>query len=236
MTRRRLHAFVEALTGNRRTGARRASPGDIDAMRMAIELRASNVEDATVRPEFVGDLHQRLARQLRGVDGAGGVDEGQVPEPNPRFSRRVLLEVAGVAAAAGAAVAVDRTAFGPAAAPTHPAAASKLVPDSGTWHTVAARAALQDGVPARFESGGTVGFVTDDGGVLRAVSGVCTHQGCLLQANDGAGRLDCPCHRAAFSPAGQVLFAELADTPPPLPQLTTRVRDGVVQVLVPRSA
>jgi cytochrome b6-f complex iron-sulfur subunit len=65
------------------------------------------------------------------------------------------------------------------------------------------------------------------------VSGVCTHQGCVLRANQGSARLDCPCHRAAFSLDETVLFHEFADPLKPLPTLMIR-RDGSdVQILLP---
>ena len=189
-------------------------------------LRAASADDATVRPEFVDDLHRRLAQELGDRPAAGTI---------VRIPRRAVLEAAGAVAAAGVALAVDRTVFAPPATPGPPEAASTLVPDRGVWHPVVARAALQSGEPFRFQTASTVAFVTDAGSGPRAVSGVCTHLGCLLQANRDAARLDCPCHRAAFGFDGRVLFAELPVPPASLPQLATRVRNGTVEVLVPRS-
>lgn len=222
MTRRRITGFVEALVHNRRPRAFRASPEDAGAMRAAIELRGARAEEATPSPDFVSDLRDRLDRELEGAP---------TPLPTPRVTRRRLLEGAGIAAAAaGVAVAIDRTAFAPAGPST---AQQHLSPNGGTWQTVALTSAVAEGVVTRFDTPAAVGFVANDRGALRAVSGVCTHQGCLLQANQSARRLDCPCHRTAFSLSGELLFAELPTPPAPLPQLQVREQNGQVQVLLP---
>ena len=64
---------------------------------------------------------------------------------------------------------------------------------------------------------------------------MCTHQGCLLKHNEADGRLDCPCHRAAFSLTGEVLFHEFAGTLAPLPKVEVRDQDGNVEVFVPKT-
>jgi hypothetical protein len=64
MKKRRLSAFAEALLRNRRPKKFKANADDADAMRAAIELRASQAEDARPRPEFVADLHRQLDRSL----------------------------------------------------------------------------------------------------------------------------------------------------------------------------
>jgi cytochrome b6-f complex iron-sulfur subunit len=227
MTRRRFTAFVEALIQNRRPRGFRASQEDAEAMRVAIDLRATRAEEAAPSAQFVSDLHDRLTHEL---------DDRPAETPVPLVSRRRLLEGAGVAAAAaGVAVAIDRTAFGPSGQPARQSAQGQLAPNGGTWHTVAPSTALAEGVLTRFDTPAAIGFVTNDGGTLRAVSGVCTHQGCLLQANQGAGRLDCPCHDAAFSASGALLFSQLPTRPGPLPRLQVRQQNGLVQVLLPPS-
>jgi nitrite reductase/ring-hydroxylating ferredoxin subunit len=225
MTRRRFSAFVEALIQNRRPRAHRASPEDAEAMRAAIDLRATQADEAAPSAQFVSDLHDRLSHEL---------DDHPAETPVPLVSRRRVLEGAGVAAAAaGVAVAIDRTAFGPSGQPARQSAQQQLAPNGGTWHTVAPTTALAEGVLTRFDTPAAVGFVTNDGGTLQAVSGVCTHQGCLLQPNQGARRLDCPCHNAAFSTSGELLFAQLPTRPGPLPRLQVRQQNGLVQVLLP---
>jgi nitrite reductase/ring-hydroxylating ferredoxin subunit len=185
-------------------------------------VRASQNEETAPHPDFVNDLRHRLAQEL---------EDGPTPAPTPRVSRRQLLGGAGIAAAAaGVAVAIDRTAFAPS---SQSPAQQKLSPNGGTWHTVALTSSLAEGVVTRFDTSAAVGFVANDRGTLRAVSGVCTHQGCLLQANQPARRLDCPCHQTAFSFSGDLLFAQLPTPPGPLPQLQVREQNGQVQVLLP---
>jgi cytochrome b6-f complex iron-sulfur subunit len=234
MTRRRVSAYVAALLGNRRPQAFGADADDREVIRTAIELRAGRVEDGTPSPQFVHQLHEKLSRQLEEdplVEVQGISDQ---PVEMPRISRRRwLLEGAVAASAAGVAVVVDRTVF--ATSPREgPSAQGRLTPDEGTWHTVAERADLTTGAVSRFSTAGAVGFVATENGALAAVSGVCSHQGCLLRFNEAARRLDCPCHRAAFSLTGKLLFSQLATPPPPLPRLEVRDNDGHVQVNVPR--
>jgi Rieske Fe-S protein len=148
------------------------------------------------------------------------------------WQRRWLLEGAIAASAAAVAVTVDRTAF-PSSGGQPRSAQRELTPDNGTWHTVAERGALVGETVTRFNTQGAVGFVASEDGVLEAVSGVCSHQGCLLEFNEAARRLDCPCHRAAFSLTGKVLYSQLPTPPPPLPRLALRERGGHVQVYLP---
>lgn len=229
MRRGRLAAFVDALVHDRRPQSFRAEPEDVEAMRAAIELRTPHAETATPSPEFVRDLHDQLRRDL---------NERPLRYREPRHirvSRRSLLEGAAVAAAAGLGVAVDRAAISPEHHNGTPVSQQPLVPDSGDWQPVGPRAALAGGAVTRFDGSGAVGFVSEQQGTLLAVSGVCTHQGCLLQLNQPERRLDCPCHRAAFALSGDLLFSQLADRPGPLPRLKVRDLAGQVEVYVPRS-
>jgi cytochrome b6-f complex iron-sulfur subunit len=244
MTRRRFTAFVEALVQDRRPRSFRPDPGDVEAMRAAIELRASQGDAAAPSPQFVNDLHDRLRRDLQQQQPSEHQpSENHGSEPGPsehplferaRVSRRWLLEGAGVAAAAGVAVAIDRTAFAPSHQTGLPSAQQQLVPDAGTWQPVGPRASVAQGAVTRFDTAGAVGFVTEERGTLLAVSGICSHQGCLLQLNQPAQRLDCPCHRAAFSLSGRVLFSQLPTPPGPLPRLEVRDHNGQVEVYLPR--
>jgi nitrite reductase/ring-hydroxylating ferredoxin subunit len=74
--------------------------------------------------------------------------------------------------------------------------------------------------------------VVNDGGTIKAVSAVCTHQGCLLLLDAAAHRLRCPCHPTVFSVTGQLISYSLATPPANLPALHARVRDGQIEVLV----
>jgi len=226
MKKRRLSAFVENLLRNRRPKKFNADSDDADAMRAAIELRASQAEEASPRPEFVADLHRQLDRSLSAETAAG--DQLSIR----RVSRRRLLEGVGIAAAATAGVILDREVLdtgGPSASNTQ----QPLVPDHGTWQPVAGTSELGNGQVAPFQTGSTVGFVVNNAGTVQAVSGVCTHQGCLLRQNPTAARLECPCHRAYFSLDGKVISHELSQPPPPLPRLSVRERDGQVEVYTP---
>ncbi|MGH9208608.1 MAG: hypothetical protein ACRD1G_18995, partial [Acidimicrobiales bacterium] len=176
MTKRRFAGFVEALVNNRRPRAFRPTPEDAEAMRVAIELRAVEAEGSAPDPRFVRELHGRLAQDLDAQPMEAQPAEAQ------RVSRRWLLEGAGAAVAAGVvagvAVAIDRTAFSPSGQPSsqpqEQPGQQELSPKAATWHTVTSSAALGEGVPTRFATPDTVGFITNDGGTLRAVSGVCT--------------------------------------------------------------
>jgi nitrite reductase/ring-hydroxylating ferredoxin subunit len=226
MTRRRVSEFVDALLANRRPAPFAADADDAQAMRAAIELRAGQPGASLPRPEFVAELHRQLSADL--VDPAA---EPAATAPT-HVSRRGLL--AGAAAAAAAAVAgafIDHELVG-SPGPT-PAAGRDLVPDQATWRPVAASSDVANGQVVRFMTKQAVGFVSTTGDQLRAVSGACTHQGCLLALNQVAGKLDCPCHRASFALSGDVLNHELPIALAPLPRLQVRDRNGHVEVLLP---
>jgi nitrite reductase/ring-hydroxylating ferredoxin subunit len=227
MNTRRLNAFVDALLRNRRPKKFKPDADDADAMRAAIELRAAQPDEARPRPEFVSDLRRQLDRDLSDDTAPGDQLAGR------RVSRRRILEGVGIAAAAvTAGVILDREVLDTGHTTT-PNAERQLVPDKGTWQPVAATADITNGQVAPFKTGSTVGFVVNDAGTVRAVSGVCTHQGCLLRPNPTAARLECPCHRAAFSLDGEIVTHELSQAPPPLPHLSVRERDGQVEVYTP---
>ena len=146
--------------------------------------------------------------------------------------RRRFVQAAGVAAA-GIAVgaAVDHVLVGPespAAAPS-----SDLDPNTGVWQPIIAGADLPEGGVHAFDVGTVVGFVERTGGRLRAVSGVCTHQGCRLSLEPAARELACPCHRTVFALAGTVVRSRLDRAQAVLPRLPVREHEGTVQVYAP---
>jgi glycine/D-amino acid oxidase-like deaminating enzyme/nitrite reductase/ring-hydroxylating ferredoxin subunit len=53
--------------------------------------------------------------------------------------------------------------------------------------------------------GRSAGLYKDEEGVLRAVSAVCTHMGCILGWNPVDRTWDCPCHGSRFAADGRVL-------------------------------
>jgi nitrite reductase/ring-hydroxylating ferredoxin subunit len=108
-----------------------------------------------------------------------------------------------------------------------------ITPDTGVWRPVVASAELPEGGVRAFDVGTLVGFVERTGGRLRAVSGVCTHQGCRLALEPAARELACPCHRTVFALTGTVVRSQLRTAPAVLPRLPVREIDGSVQVYAP---
>nr|WP_239028865.1 Rieske (2Fe-2S) protein [Pseudonocardia acidicola] len=194
-------------------------------------LRAARPGAAAPREEFVGDLHRRLAAMP-----ASGETDRPLPRPRPAVdsTRRRLVQATSIAAAAAAAGAVvDHTVTGRGPAPSAAGGDQTLTPNTGRWRTVSASADLAEGGVQGFDLGTVIGFVSRTGGRLRAVSGVCTHQGCRLALEAAARQLDCPCHSTAFAIDGQLVRHQLPMAPPPLPQLEVRELNGEVQVYAP---
>lgn len=212
----RIAAFVDDLIHNRRPRRFKASPEEMSALQAAAELAA--LRPGADLPER--ELIDRLRRQL---------ESRMEPKLQPRsFTRRTLLQTAGLAAAAGVAGAVvDRTIV---SQPTGQQAT--LTPDNGTWRPVAALEDVPAGQALRFSSGPVEGVVINDGGTIKAVSAVCTHQGCLLRLDAAAHRLHCPCHPTVFDLTGKLVSYHLPTPPANLPALQARVRAGQIEVLV----
>jgi len=227
MNARRVTAFVESLRRNRRPKPFTPDADDVEVMRAAIELNNADPDAARPRADFVSDLHRRLAGQLGETDAPADLDAA-------RLSRRRVIGGIGAATATAAAAAVaggvvDRALLNSGTEPSVPTA-QELVPDEGSWQPVLNAANLGDGQVARFSTVSTVGFVVNDNGNLSAISGVCTHQGCLLRHNEADGRLDCPCHRASFSMQGKVLHQQFSKPLPSLPHIQVRERNGQIEI------
>jgi cytochrome b6-f complex iron-sulfur subunit len=226
MNARGLRRYVDDLLRGRRP--KPFAPDDFEAaqIRTAIELRAAGATgDDEPRPEFLTDLHRRLAEQMSGTPA----------ESAPRQSstrRQVIVGTSAAAAAAAAAVAVDRAVLA-ATAPAADVAVGELTPNNGVWRQVAASSDVPDGYMHPFDLGSVSGFVRRVNGKAEAVSGVCTHQGCRLWFDAPEDRLRCPCHSTSFSPTGQVLTHQLPIAPKPLPTLMVREVDGAIEVFAP---
>ena len=237
MRARRLSSFIEALLHDRKPRPFKADPEDAQAIRAAVELRATEPAAAEPTDAFVRGLQDRLRDRLgapSALPAEGAEVERTVQERGSRsrtLSRRRLLEGAGIAASAVVIGGIAEHLI--EGRPVQEGSQQPMVPDGGQWVTVASADGVDASPITPFLKDDVPGFVVNEGGTLRALSGVCTHQGCVLRANQASGRLDCPCHRAAFSLDGTVLFHEFADPLKPLPTLMVR-RDGSdVQVLLP---
>jgi len=195
----------------------RPSPDDVsdrdeaDMARLAAELSAAaDPAGGTPDPAFV----DQLRRRMRAADE--GIAAVQVPPPvrpglggiaRVRVSRRQLLS-GGLAGAAGiAAGALGATLLRPAEENGGGLIwddGTDLVGEDGEWVQVATLAELPQGSAVRFSTRAFDGFVVNDGGVIRALSSVCTHLGCTLYFREGWRDLRCPCHGASFDLAGQL--------------------------------
>jgi cytochrome b6-f complex iron-sulfur subunit len=225
--------LVEAILAGKPIPAAELSSADAEVLRAAIELRAARPGAGAPSEEFLTRLRGDIA--ARTADPAVVAADAVVDLAERRFSRRSLLAGAAAVAGAGAVGAVVENALSAGSSPPVQAGgpARSVVPNSGAWVQVASTADLAAGSSQRFATANAVGFVTAHEGRLVAVSGVCTHVGCLLRANAPAARLDCPCHRTSFAPDGTVLFSQLATHPAPLPTYEVRERSGAVEVYVP---
>ncbi|GAB3881526.1 Rieske (2Fe-2S) protein [Kibdelosporangium lantanae] len=203
--------FIEDMLARRFTG----TDEDEADLRTAIQLNAARPGADEPRAEFVDALHKRLAAQQEG---------------KPARSRRRFVQTTSVAAAAALGVTVDRVISSDKDEP-----ADQLVPDNGQWQAVAASAELPEGSVRAFDLDGVAGFVRRSDGVVRAVSGICTHLGCKLALDAAERRLNCPCHRTTFSVEGAVVVHQLPKAPAALPRLDVRENNGAVEVYVPKS-
>jgi len=196
MTCRALRRYLDDLLGGRRPRGFRATEDDAAELRAALTLRAARPGDDAPDEEFVAALHRRLAAEL--------TDPQPTAEAPRGIGRRGLVAGGMAIAAASAAVGalVDR------AVPTEPGdpepgtgpAADTLTPTHGDWRTVVASDELPEGAVRAFDLGAVVGFVRRTEGVVRAVSGMCTHQGCRLLLDAASRRLDCPLPRHGLRP------------------------------------
>ncbi|TCO53786.1 ubiquinol-cytochrome c reductase iron-sulfur subunit [Actinocrispum wychmicini] len=211
--------FVEDLLRRRRPSRFDAAEQDEAELRTAILLTTAQPGgDDKPSEGFVSALHDRLAAELDGK-----------PKPN---NRRRFVQTTGVAAAAAVIGAtVDQVVRRPPAETR--AEETTIVPDIGQWRAVVPAANLPEGVVRPFDFGTVSGFVQRVNGQLQAVSGTCTHLGCKLALDAPAARLNCPCHKTAFSVDGAVVFHKLPTTPPPLPHLKVRDNEGMVEVFAP---
>jgi cytochrome b6-f complex iron-sulfur subunit len=214
--RSRTRRFVDALLRDRRPPRFEAGGTEDAAMlQVAAALRGARTASDLPSAEFVAALEGRLRDELDAP-----------PRPAALPSRRGFLIGGGVAAAATAGVAVDLGLRH--SDEDRITTQGELVPVAGTWLQVATLADLADGRPRRFSAGSIQGvLVPRPDGTVHALSAVCTHMGCLLEARSDS--LLCPCHGASFDLGGVPRDHEYLTTP--LPRLRSRVVGDSVQVL-----
>ena len=229
MNGRGFNRYVDDLLRGRRPKG--FAPDDFEAaqIRTAIDVNATREGADEPRPDFLKDLHRRLAEQMD--------DEPPVRQLSPNWlsanRRQVIVGTSAAATAAVVAVSVDRL-FG-AGKSDDVEVAQDLVPTEGAWQRVAASADVREGAMHPFDLGSVVGFVRRVDGRAEGVSGICTHQGCKLWFDAPDDRLRCPCHSTSFSKEGQVLTHQLPISPKPLPTLEVREVDGAIEVFAPTS-
>lgn len=218
----RVSKFVDDLLRGRRPRRFTASPEEAEAMSTAASLVAARTGSDLPDKAALDRIHHTLADRL-----------DQSPRVDARFTRRVWLRTMGTAAAAAVVgvgldeVLTQQGLIGPGAA-----GQAVLTPDGGQWRPVAAVTQLPEGHAMTVSTGAVDAIVVNDGGRISALSGTCTHLGCKLQPDNVDQRLSCPCHMTAFSWSGKVLFYRLKKSPPDLPRIDSRVREGQIELFI----
>lgn len=256
-----LEATIKALRAGRRPEPGTHLPPEFPIT--AGLLNAGGPADAAPDPSFVARLRGRLlgevaaeppsahtgAADKTATDATAGATASAAEAPGDRArrparaSRRAAL-TAGLAAlaglATGAAAEALLTESGAPASPSSTAAdapwSGPLVGGAGEWVAVARAAETPVGTAQRFITGAVVGnLIRHSDGSFLALSAACTHMGCLVAWNTEARTFDCPCHGGRFAADG----TSLPSSPiryRPLPQIATRVAQGLVYVWVPAGA
>jgi len=61
-----------------------------------------------------------------------------------------------------------------------------------------------------------------------ALSAICTHEGCTVAYNSGAGNIQCPCHFSVYNTSGTVL---VGPAPSPLQKFTITKSGNILTVV-----
>ncbi len=225
----RLHEHIEALRADRRPPhSGPLAPDETGAYQMAALFRSAAPGADEPDPAFVARLRARLAREAAGPRGA--VRNGRT-RPGAGFSRRGVLAGGLGAAAAMVAGAVIGSELARPGSPVQQETPPLVLEGQGEWVAVANVSTLPAGSVKRFATDSIVGFVRSTADGFTALSGVCTHMGCLLQWNGGDRTFDCPCHGGRFTedgasaPSSPVQYSQL-------PVLKTKVEQNQVWVYV----
>ncbi len=223
----RLNELVDGLLTDRRLKRSRLSSADeLEALQMASALRASRAGTDEPSPDFVAALHLRL------------LEEQAAPAMQRTFgllSRRRLFGslAASLATGLAAGIGLDRWLAPKPVAPAARRWRDPIVGDNGQWVRVASVSNMPAGATQKFSAGAISGYLFNEDGQFRAVSGTCTCMGCALLWNAEEDEFSCPCHGATFDRAG-MMVNESAIYPGErlrrLPSVRVQVEEDIVMV------
>lgn len=238
----RVDAYSERLLRDEHPTQAEAPREPGEAHMAAAMLRAQAPDAAEPSAEFSERLWQQVAAQAA-LPHAATAHQEERPPAQPRrptgISRRAILAgglatAASLAAGVGTGVALDRSLSGGSATSSTAPFAIPLV-QQGQWVGLFAADTLAPGQVRRFVTESVVGFVRRTSTGYQALSGACTHMGCLLAWNATDRTFDCPCHGGRFLEDGQ--SAPSSSTPyRPLPAIETKVEAGMLWVFLPTAA
>lgn len=225
----RLHDHIEQLRQDKRPPRPgKLSPEDARTYQAAALFHAATPGADEPDPEFISSLRERLEQEI----GLSPTTKA-IRAARARVSRRGLIAGGlGAAAAAAVGVAVGNALPHPSSPTAWP---SVLVSDGhGFWQAIARADEIPLGGVKRFVTEAVVGFVRHTRTGYVALSGACTHMGCLLSWNGDMRTFDCPCHGGRFTEDGHAS----PDSPvaySPLPAIRTKVEGGQVWVYVAKA-
>jgi nitrite reductase/ring-hydroxylating ferredoxin subunit len=202
--------------------ARRLTAFGLAATAPAVLAGAADWSEQHEQQMRVGVVHAAANTAAIGLYGLSLLARGR------RTGR--ALRLSGLAAAGLGGVLGGHISFRLAGGANHAEAVPHLI-DPG-WHDLMPAAELADGKPARAVLGEVPVVVVREGAQLHALAGRCSHlDGPLWESDLTAGCLECPWHGSIFRITDGAVARGPATAPQPV--FETRVRDGVIQVLLP---
>jgi cytochrome b6-f complex iron-sulfur subunit len=224
----RLHDHIERLREDKTPQQPgKVTPDEARTYQAAALFRAATPGAAEPDPAFIAALRTKLEHEINAPSTTRVLRAAR-----GRVSRRGLLAGGlGAAAAAAVGVAVGST-IANQASPSQKNWQTTLISDgSGMWVAIAQVEAIPLGGVKRFITDAVVGFVRHTSAGFDALSGACTHMGCLLNWNAGARTFDCPCHGGRFNEDGKAAPGSPVAYSP-LPWIKAKVEDGKVWVYI----
>ena len=219
---RRVARYVDALLRNHRPPRFEADDEEARMLHAAAALRGGRPGADLPSPEFVSALESRLRTAVAQAEHTASA----------HFPRRRFLQASGIAAAAAAVGFGTDHVIGTLRddTPLRPSpAGAELIPTNATWTAVTTVGEVHAKGAVLFTVGPVQGYVLrDPSGAITALSAICTHMGCRLDADPANARLTCPCHPATFAADGTPSYAEYTA---PLPRIRSRINGDNVEVL-----